>query len=149
MSFSTSSSSSTLFSSNAFLNPGPAPPPPQTQSHHLAHQKMLSASIDGSTPQPKGPTDSSKFTHSSSGSDSSYNDTSANGSPTSTVASSITHSSPREDQKGRFIKHGWVVSKEDGAFKMWNRKYLVLRDSALEFYKNEVCPFSLPSLSSS
>lgn len=149
MSFS-SASSSTIFSSNAFLNPGPAPPPPQEHTHHLAHSRMLSNSTDAFAQYPPKRIDSNKQTHSPSGSDSSYNDSnpSANGSPTSTTISTTSSfnnaaPSPRDDPKGRFIKHGWVVTKEDGAFKMWNRKYLVLRESSLEFYKNEVSLFYL------
>lgn len=142
------SSSAGVYSSNAFLNPGPAPTPPDNK----LSGKSLSSSIDNLNqypppplPQAKRLNDASQYTHSPSGSDSSYVDSpsSLNGSPTSiSTASTISNNatpSQRDDPKGRFIKHGWVVTKEDGSFKMWTRKYLALRDSYLEFYKNEVC----------
>lgn len=153
------SSTAGVFSQNAFLNPGPAPAPPEQSKL----SKTLTSSIDNLNQYPAPPhlplsqskrlNDSSKYTHSPSGSDSSFNDinttTSSNGSPTSiSTASSISNNTTipnqRDDPRGRFVKHGWTVVKEDGSFKMWNKKYLVLRESYLEFYKNEVRIYIIP-----
>lgn len=151
------SSSSAVYSSNAFLNPGPAPAPPDQSklSKPISPIDNLNQYPPPPLPQQKRLNDhsstSSKYNHSPSGSDSSYNESNSTTSPTSisTAASSISNNptpSQRDDPKGRFIKHGWIVNKEDGSFKMWNRKYLVLRESHLDFYKNEVTILHPPFL---
>lgn len=39
---------------------------------------------------------------------------------------------------GTIFKQGWTVVKEDGSFKLWTKKYLVLREGLMDFYKNKV-----------
>lgn len=128
MSFSTSAG---IFSQNAFLNPGPAPTPPDHSGNKLSN-------IDNLNQYPK-----RLNSHSPTSSDiydvSSTNDAlNTLASTTSSISNNTTTPGQRDDPKGRFVKHGWAIIKEDGSFKMWNKKYLVLRESCLEFYKNEV-----------
>ncbi|KAK9364499.1 kinase-like domain-containing protein [Lipomyces kononenkoae] len=43
--------------------------------------------------------------------------------------------------KGHIIKQGWASVKEDGLRSfIWAKKYLTLRDSNLDFHKNEISP---------
>lgn len=136
MSFSTTAS---VFSPNAFLNPGPAPTPPSHSNNNNNNQpnKLYFNDSSGS------------FSHSPSGSDSSSHLDSNNSSPPSSSANSPTTtnttSPQKDDNRGRFIKHGWTSVKEDGSLRsfMWTKKYLVLRDTCLEFYRNEVSFFNI------
>lgn len=133
------SSSAGVFSQNAFLNPGPAPAPPD-------HPSKITALSDAQFQIPP-----RRVHNPHSSSDSSTFDNSNNGSPTSTSSSStgtknkLNTGANGSTGSGRFIKHGWTIVKEDGSFKLWNKKYLVLRENCLEFYKSEVSLISLIS----
>ncbi|KAF5124625.1 hypothetical protein DV452_000007 [Geotrichum candidum] len=99
------SSSAGVFSQNAFLNPGPAPTPPDHSSNKLS-------SIDNLNQYPK-----RLNSHSPTNSDFSYDNASTgNASPTSasSISNNTTTPGQRDDPKGRFVKHGWTIIKEDG-----------------------------------
>ena len=143
------SSTAAVFSQNAFLNPGPAPAPPERSKL----MKSLTSSIDNLNQNPPPPAlPQAKRINT--------NIIHLNTEPTSpgvefiSLPSPSTHSptsnnttpNQRDDPKGRFLRHGWTTVKEDGSFKMWNKKYLVLRDCFLDFYKNEVCNLRLAFL---
>lgn len=145
------SSTAAVFSSNAFLNPGPAPAPPSNRSPVSSASTLTSSSGPAPFPDHKKlriNDSSSTFTHSPTGSDSSVQsgfDGSVATPTTSNSGTNFSSSSPpaRDDNRGRFIKHGWVAVKEDGSIRgfMWPKKYLVLRDAHLEFYRGEVSFF--------
>lgn len=106
--------------SQAFLNPGPAPPPPKPFA--------------------------SSLTASSSG-------TNLSGLMTPTeprTAPTITRDAiTRPASSNRVLKSGFASVKEDGSsFRslMWTKKYLVLRENALDFQKSETSSvqFSIP-----
>uniref|UniRef100_A0A060T7W0 non-specific serine/threonine protein kinase n=1 Tax=Blastobotrys adeninivorans TaxID=409370 RepID=A0A060T7W0_BLAAD len=127
------SSTAAAFPQNAFLNPGPAPPPPGGSNH----QRQPSPSHHGIDNK----------VHAPSKSDSSASSASNGGSPTIPSSSSLTYPKRDDSKTGRIMKSGWVSVKEDGTMRfMWTKKFLVLRDSALDFLKNETSSSSSLSI---
>lgn len=106
--------------SQAFLNPGPAPPPPKPFASSLTASSSGTNLAGLMTPQePR-------------------------------TAPTITREAiTRPASSNRVLKSGFASVKEDGSsFRslMWTKKYLVLRENALDFQKSETSSvqFSIP-----
>jgi len=113
-----------IFSDSSFLNPGPAPRPPTTQS-------QSSRQISASSP-----------IHTQHASISTMNTSS----PYASSTNLITVGSNGSAQNGGNspvsnlgdIRKGWGSVKEDGIKSLiWQKKYMVLREISLDFYRNE------------
>lgn len=106
------------YSNHAFMNPGPAPAIPFNNNT--------------STNTNNNNNDNNYHHH--------HTNTISNASTSS--GNSVTHNRSNSNEnktEGRIIKQGWVSIKEDGSMRfMWTKKYLILRDGALEMLKNEV-----------
>ena len=104
------------YSNHAFMNPGPAPAIPYNNYIHNTNTN------DNSN-------------------DDNYHQYHNNTSDSNSVTHNRNNSSENK-KEGRIIKQGWVSIKEDGSMRfMWAKKYLVLRDGALEMLKNQVSKY--------
>lgn len=113
----------TMYTSDQFMNPGPAPrPPAERPKLNLPTDSASTANsfsqMSMSSPSTPGSANLSLFPNTS----------------TPTLA----HTKTNQSQNGvAVIKEGYVRSKEDKFLATWNHRYLILREFRLDFLKNE------------
>ncbi|ETN40439.1 uncharacterized protein HMPREF1541_04716 [Cyphellophora europaea CBS 101466] len=114
---------SSFYSSNQFMNPGPAPRPP-TDRPRLDLQRSQTAvptsTFDSMSITPQSPA----VTTPSAG----Y---------FSNNTSTLSLTGQKVNGPVTIIKEGWVRCKEEKIFAGWNERYLILREFRLDFMKNE------------
>ncbi|KAI9661970.1 MAG: Protein kinase [Alyxoria varia] len=108
-----------IYSSDRFMNPGPAPRPPTDRP-----RLNFAPSADNM------PSNMSAMNLNSSGSISNASTTTLN-----TIQRSESSGGPLS-----VVKEGNAKVKEDGLMKFWSEKWLVLRDSQLDFHKSSNSP---------
>ncbi|KAI9850915.1 MAG: Protein kinase [Thelocarpon superellum] len=122
-----------IYSPSQFMNPGPAPRPPTERPRlnltpNTANMPGNMSNLSLHQPQP---------------SPSIKSLSSASYANSTTSLTSLTRTEPGSSGQGGLavIKQGYAKVKEDGlrGF-MWSSKYLILRETTLDFHKNESSP---------
>ena len=117
-----------MYASDQFMNPGPAPRPPPAERPKLTLPTTPSSSSNTAT----------SFSQMSLSSPTTPGSANLSLFPNT---SSPTLSQTKTNQSGQggvaIIKEGYVRSKEDKFLANWNQRYLILREFRLDFLKNE------------